>query len=180
MRIISGKYRGKNLFTPKDDNIRPTSDRAREAIFNVLSSRISNSWGEISMVELFAGTGAVSFEAISRGIKEVCMVDVDTSLANKNKELFSSDKERINIFKCDVTNLPLAPKQYDMMFMDAPYDKGLSEKSLKELSSKKWLKPEAICIIELEKKEIFTLPEGFELIDERVYGIAKFIIAAYK
>lgn len=179
MRIIAGKYRGKNLFSPKDDKIRPTSDRARESIFNVINSKISNSWDSLTMADVFSGTGAIGFEAISRGIKDVCLIDVDVSLINKNLELFKNDADKIYVIKSDISHLPIAKKPYDIVFMDAPYGKNLSDKALRELLSKKFIKSGTFCIIELEKKEDFIFPDNFTIIGEKVYGIAKFILAEY-
>ena len=83
MRIVAGLYRGKKLFSPQSDAVRPTSDRARESVFNILYSMSKKNWAEISFADIFAGTGAMGFEALSRGAKKVAFVDIDTTLLNK-------------------------------------------------------------------------------------------------
>lgn len=179
MRIIAGQYRGKKLCSPSTEGVRPTADRARESIFNILGSKINNAWDNLSLLELFAGTGAFSLEAISRGIKEACLIDINTENAKKNLLLFPKEQEKIRLIKSDALHLPQAQKKYNLLFMDAPYAKGLSEPALHEAANKNWLSPECLCLIELEKNEAFTLPSKFILIDERTYGIARFIFAQY-
>lgn len=180
MRIIAGTYRGKNLFTPASLDVRPTSDRAREAIYNILSSKIDNAWDECSLLDVFAGTGAFGLEALSRGIKEICLIDKDLTLATKNANLFPKEKAKIKLVRADALNLPTGSAKYDIVFLDAPYNKDMSTKSLRELKTKEWIKKGTICIIEIEKKEEFVLSEGFEQIDDRRYGIARFIFAVVK
>ncbi|MFV0626979.1 MAG: 16S rRNA (guanine(966)-N(2))-methyltransferase RsmD [Alphaproteobacteria bacterium] len=179
MRIIAGKYRGKKLFTPTTDTIRPTSDRARESIYNIINSKIDGDWEDISLLDVFSGTGAFSLEAVSRGVGEVGLIDLDITLSSKNATLFSAEKSKIKIIKANALNLPLSNKQYDIVFLDAPYFKDMSPKVLEELSTKGWLKSNALCIIELEKKEDLVLPKNFEELDERRYGLAKIIFATY-
>ncbi|MDD4556885.1 MAG: 16S rRNA (guanine(966)-N(2))-methyltransferase RsmD [Alphaproteobacteria bacterium] len=179
MRIIAGTYRGKKLFTPTNQEIRPTSDRARESIYNILNTQIGTDWEEVSLLDVCAGTGAFGLEAISRGVKEVCLIDVDTQLSTKNANLFAKEKAKIRILKANVLALPTASQVYDVVFLDAPYHKELSEKALKQLAEKGWLKPNALCVIEVEKKEDIELPEMFEKFDERRYGVAKIIFAKY-
>ena len=179
MRIIAGKYRGKKLFTPTSESVRPTSDRARESIYNILNSKMAGDWENFSLLDVFSGTGAFALEAISRGVGEVGLIDIDTTLLNKNIKLFASETSKIKVIKSNALNLPTTSKQYDVVFIDAPYGKGMSEKVLIELASKGWLKPNALCIIEVEKKEDLILPSNFEEKDERRYGIAKIIFATY-
>ena len=93
----------------------------------------------------------------------------------KNVALFDNEKNNIKIVKCDVNRLSEMTEQYDVLFMDAPYNKGLSEVALEKIATS--LKKGALCIIELEKNEICNLPNSYRLLDERRYGIAKFLIA---
>ncbi|MDR1694133.1 MAG: 16S rRNA (guanine(966)-N(2))-methyltransferase RsmD [Lactobacillaceae bacterium] len=177
MRIIAGAYRGKNLNAPASNDVRPTSDRAREAVYNILTSKIDNDWENYSLLDVFAGTGAFGLEAISRGAKEVCLLDKDTALAAKNASLFPKEQSKIKIVKADALNLPVSHSKYDMVFLDAPYQRDMSAKALEELKNKGWFQKGALCIIELEKKEDFILPANFEEVDNRKYGIARFIFA---
>lgn len=174
MRIISGTYRGKNLFTPKINTVRPTSDRAREAIFSIINSKFG-SLEDACVLDVFSGTGAFALEALSRGAKEVCMIDKDTTLSAKNAALFVRETAKIKLLRTDALNLPTAPKAYDIIFIDAPYSQGLTEKALIQLEQKGWLKPTTLIITELSKSDPLAIPETFIELDTRTYGIAKFI-----
>ena len=88
MRIIAGHYRGKKLFSPESDKVRPTADRAREALFNILNSSLEKDWGSYKLLDVFAGTGAFGLEALSRGAAEVGLIDADTRSLMKNTALF--------------------------------------------------------------------------------------------
>lgn len=173
MRIISGIYRGKKLLSPASEAVRPTSDRAREAVFNILYSKLSGALAEYSLLDVFSGSGAFALEAVSRGIKKVGMIDIDTRPLLKNTALFPKEKNKISVMRLDACNLPAASEKYDLLFMDAPYNQGLSEQALQQLQLKGWLKPGALCMVELERGEQITLPDGYEQIDERRYGLAK-------
>lgn len=180
MRIIGGNYRGKKLFTPENNDVRPTADRAREAVFNILASKLENRWPEYNLVDVFSGTGAFALEALSRGVNSVCLIDKNTKLSAKNVNLFPQEKERIRLITADALRLPAAPRRYNLAFMDAPYQKGLSSLALNELCGKGWLDEKALCIVEVEKTETLNVPESFELLDERVYGLAKFFFLQLK
>lgn len=171
MRIISGILKGKKLFTPLNDNIRPTSDRTREAIFNVLYSRDDIEVKECDVLDVFSGTGAFGLEAISRGAKGACFVDIDLKLTKKNAKHCGFD----NVFfiEKDVRKLPITKKVYDLVFMDAPYNKGLSEVALKGLLEKGYLAKHTLIIVETERNENINLSDKFEVVDERIYGLAK-------
>lgn len=172
MRIIAGKYRGKNLISPENHNVRPTSDRAREAIFNILYSLIDGV-REKKVLDVFAGTGAFGLEALSRGASSVCLIDQDTKLLCKNSALFEKEKEKICILKADILRLPVSKEKYDIIFSDAPYDMGLNEKALSQLAEKDFLSNDALCIVETRYNEDLNLSDSFELINERIYGMAK-------
>ena len=179
MRIVAGKYRSKKLFTPKNEAVRPTSERAREALFNIINSRFGADYSEFDLLDIFAGTGAFGFEGLSRGVRSVTFVDINTELVKKNATLFSSDKEKIKIFQADATKLPHATKKYNFVFSDAPYDKGLSKKALIELAKKGWLADKALCVVEVRCSEDFVVPHGFEQFDERTYGQAKVLFLRF-
>ena len=180
MRIIGGAYRGKNLFSPLSDKVRPTSDRAREAIFNILYSKLDKSLSEVALLDVFSGTGAFALESVSRGVKSATLIDIDTRDLQKNVALFPNEKNRISVLRLDATKLPPANKKYDVVFMDAPYNKGLSEQALQQLNAQKWLSSEALCIVELEKNEVIKIPEEYKLIDKRHYGLAQVLFLSYR
>lgn len=174
MRIIGGLYRGKKLFSPQSENVRPTADRAREAVFNILFSKLSRPWNQIRLADLFAGTGAFGFEALSRGAAAVTLVDINTASAAKNAALFPGEKSKITLLKADASDLPPAPAAFDVIFLDAPYHRGLSEKALDSLLAKGWLAPGGLCIVETAADEEPAIPDALVLDDKRRYGIAGF------
>ncbi len=180
MRIIGGKYRGKKLFTPENNDVRPTADRAREAVFNILASKLENRWTEYNLLDVFSGTGAFALEALSRGVNSICLIDKNTKLSAKNAGLFPQEKEYIKLITADALSLPPASRRYNLIFMDAPYQKGLSAPALAELYDKGWLDEVALCIVEVEKTEKLNIPETFDVLDERIYGLAKFFFLRLK
>lgn len=179
MRIIGGKYRGKNLISPTVQGVRPTSDRAREAVFNILFSKLEAPFSEYNLLDVFAGTGAFGLEAISRGFKKAGFIDIDTKTLLRNIALFPNEKNNLQTFIADVSALPKAPFAYDVIFLDAPYNKGLSEKALNSLAAQGWLSSGALCIVESEHREAIEIPTEYTLEDERVYGIAKVSFLRY-
>ena len=180
MRIIGGLYRGKKLFSPKTELIRPTADRARESVFNILHSKLIKTWDQIKLADIFAGTGAFGLEALSRGACNVTFVDINTSTVTKNINLFPNEKNKITIIKTDASFLPHSQQIFDIIFMDAPYNKGLSEKALSAILQNNWLAPDGICVVETNTKEELGIPSSLQLIDSRCYGIAKFWFLTFK
>ena len=172
MRIIAGQYRAKKLIAPENTDIRPTSDRAREAVFNILYSAVGGV-EEKNVLDVFAGTGAMGFEALSRGAHHVCFIDKDVEVVLKNANMFAKEKEKVCVLRANVENLPRAREQFDIVFLDAPYDKGLNEMALTNLLNKGFLKNGAVCVVETRKNEQLKLPENFKPFDERIYGMAK-------
>ena len=180
MRIVGGKYRGKKLWAPAGRDVRPTSERAREAIFNILYSHLGGDYGEMKLLDVFAGTGAFGLEAMSRGFKEITFIDIDTEAVQKNVKMFVSEKDKLRIIKADATRLPRARQKFDVVFTDAPYALDLSQKALKQLVLQGWLKEKSLCIVEIRQDERWELPEEFELVDERVYGLARVLFLLLK
>ena len=177
MRIIGGKYRGKKLFSPMSDNVRPTSDKAREALFNIMRSRLGQNFSSLKLIDIFSGSGAFGLEALSQGFSKVVLVDIDTKDLQKNVKLFENEKTKIEVVKADVTKFIPVSDKFDVVFMDAPYNKGLSEIALQNVA--KYLNDGALCLIELAKNEVCNLSECYRLLDERNYGIAKVVIAEF-
>ncbi len=171
MRIIGGKFRGKRLNSPTDQSIRPTSDRVRESLFNVLEHQdlVRGS----TFLDLFCGTGAVGLEAYSRGAIEVCLMDQDTNLAAANLNAFDHPANvRLRSQRSLMREMPAF--QFDIAFLDPPYQKGLIEPTLAMLASG-WLASSAWIIVELSSKESFEIPPGFALRQERRYGRTKLV-----
>lgn len=180
MRIIGGKYRGKKLWVPEGKDIRPTADRAREAVFNILYSHLGGDYAQLQLADIFAGSGAFGLEALSRGMQHVTFVDKDTRCVERNVKMFDKEADRLSVMKADAIALPRAKRKFDIVFMDAPYQKGLTEKALHQLVAKRWLNDHALCIIELHKDEYLDIPEIFDFVDDRIYGLARILFLRLK
>ena len=185
MRIISGKFRAKNLFAPEGKTTRPTSDRAREAIFNVLESRRIGknvSWADITVADAFAGTGALGLEAMSRGASSLTAFEKDAAAKRcfyKNAQAFIDAGASVRLFD-DALTPPATQKAVRLLFMDPPYAKGFVAPALQALKKQGWIDGETLCVIETEKSEKDVLPDGFEAQDRRFYGKAAVLFVKAK
>ena len=176
MRIVAGKFRGKQLRSPADDSIRPTADRVRESMFNILSSRLSPVFDGLRVLDLFAGTGALGLEALSRGAAHVTFVDTGAEARGLIRDHIQ-DFGIAGISKLlrrDATALgaPGTFGQFDLVFLDPPYGKQLGEAALAELAQNGWLKPGATIVWEESADAPISVPQGFTLDDRREYGAA--------
>jgi 16S rRNA (guanine966-N2)-methyltransferase len=173
LRVTAGKYRGRKIFTGKQLAARPTMSIVREAIFNMLLARktIQNS----NVLDLFCGSGALSFEAISRGSKHAFMVDSDyynLQLPNKTADNFGITN-KITLMCCSADKLPQPIAQCDIVFIDPPYNSDLVESTLRGLANSGWLSDDAVIILEIKRDEDLPSQENFSIALERLYGIAK-------
>lgn len=180
MRIVGGKYRGKKLLSPDGKDVRPTSERAREAIFNILYSYTGGDYSLWNIADIYGGTGAFGFEAISRGFNSVTFVDINPTILQKNTKCFPMEANKIHIIKADATKLPGVKTSFDVIFTDAPYACGLTEKTLNQLLIKEWIGSKTLCIIEISKDETVEIPQVLEVFDERVYGPARILFLRQK
>ena len=174
MRIIGGQYRGKKLVAPAGMETRPTSDRARESLFNIIDSYFLKNgilWRDIRVLDVFAGTGAVGIEAVSRGAKEAFLIENHLAAI---RAIRANKVPGITLIEKDVFKIGPAKGSCTLVFLDPPYLKGLVEPALRVLTQKGWIGQQALVVAEMEKNEQIH-PVGFEIIDERVYGKAKFI-----
>lgn len=175
MRIVSGRFRGRQLAVPGHEGLRPTSDRVRESVFNILMHGIENfSLQGARVIDLFAGTGALGLEALSRGAAYCLFVEDSAearALIRRNVEAFGLTGET-RIFRRDATDLGPAGNMegYDLAFLDPPYAKGLGEKALAILVAGKWLKRGAVLVLEERAGATVSLPEGLSEIDRRAWG----------
>ncbi len=173
MRIISGTSRGRRLATPKNQVIRPTSDRVKESLFNILGEEVE---GKV-VLDLFAGTGNLGIEALSRGAKKVLFVEKARpalKLIQRNLSRCGMD-DRSEILPKDVTRsigiLKQRGEAFDLILMDPPYEKGLIEKTLMKLNSYKIYHGDSILIIQHDRREpIPATFEGWTLIRQRRIG----------
>ena len=176
MRIIAGKFRGKQLLSPSDDSIRPTADRVRESVFNILASRLGPVFADVRVLDLFAGTGALGLEALSRGASHVTFVDTGAEargLIRDHIEAFGAGGVT-KLLRRDATDLgvPGTFGQFNLVFLDPPYGKGLGEQARAGSAAGGWLAPDALVVLEESAEVEINLPEGFDLLDRRDYGAA--------
>lgn len=171
MRIISGRARGSKLQTIEGLNTRPTTDRVKESLFNLLQYDFYNK----VVLDLFAGSGALGLEAISRGAQKAIFVDESKACCEVIKKNIAKIKAEANsvVLQCDVQSAIKRQEAatVDFVFMDPPYHKGLIEPALELLMSSGVLKELAIVSVEHEKTDIFKVPEGYECLKQRSYGI---------
>jgi 16S rRNA (guanine966-N2)-methyltransferase len=179
MRVVGGRLRSRAIAGPKSDAVRPTSDRLREALFNILTHAYGDPVTRARVLDLFAGTGALGIEALSRGAAYALFVDEGVearALLRQNTETLGLGGVT-RIFRRDATRLgpahPLEP--FDLAFADPPYGKGLAEKALVAAREGGWLKPEALVIVEESADAGFTAPEGFEELERRKYDDTEFV-----
>lgn len=186
MRIVAGKHKGRRLAAPEGSSMRPTSDRAREALFNVLAHRSFHDDGrpmlaEARVLDVFAGTGAMGLEALSRGATHATFIERDrTALAALEKNIAElGEASRTSILRNDATALPGAKEAASLAFLDPPYGAGLAEPALTSLVKGGWIEPGAVVIVELGKREDISPPAQFTPLDERRYGAAHFVLLRY-
>ena len=152
MRIVGGEFRGRPLATPRSNSIRPTTDRTREALFNILSHRFAEKLDGARVLDLFAGTGALGLEALSRGASFCLFIEESAEgrgLIRTNVESFGLTG-RSKIFRRDATELGEAGtmQPFGLLFADPPYGKGLGERGLQSARDGGWLLPGALCVVE--------------------------------
>lgn len=185
MRIIAGRHRGRPLAAPAGASVRPTSDRAREALFNILGhgklAASGPAYAGARLLDAFAGTGAFGLEALSRGAAETVFIENDrAALAALRQNIAAlGETARTRIVSGDATAPPRALAPCDLAFLDPPYRQGLAAPALAALASAGWLSPDALCIVELAAKEGLELPPGFTIIDERRYGAARIVFLRF-
>ncbi len=183
MHIFSGSLKGRKIVSPKGKEVRPTSGRTREAVFNILThgnflEGNKTALEDSRVLDLYCGSGALAFESISRGASHAVLIDIENinlETARKNAIQMGIDKQ-ITCIRSDSSNPPPARMACNLIFIDPPYLSGLAAKTLANLSTSGWLAENAIIVLELEKRDDIKIPEEFEQLDERRYGITKVII----
>ena len=180
MRIVAGKLKGRAIVAPEGQGTRPTSDRARQAVFNVLEHA---AWAEplhgARVMDLFAGSGALGFEAMSRGAVFALFVEIDEAARGAIRE--NADAYGVmgatRVHRRSATDLGVRPgsdgEAFDIAFLDPPYGKGMGEQALLRLLEGNWLKPEALVIFERGSDEPEIDTPGYERLDARDYGAAR-------
>jgi len=173
MRIVGGSLRGRVLAAPKTNAIRPTADRLREALFNILIHAYGDPVSGARVLDLFAGTGALGIEAVSRGAAFVLFVDDGAearAILRENVATLGLGGVT-RIFRRDATKLgdahPIAP--FSLVFLDPPYGQGLAERAIAAARAGGWLASDALVVVEEAAKADFTAPAGFDELERRAY-----------
>jgi 16S rRNA (guanine966-N2)-methyltransferase len=174
MRIIAGQWRGRPLDAPKGDATRPTSDRAREGLFSMLASRLG-SFADLTVADLFAGTGALGLEALSRGAAHCTFVEKDRTALDVLKRNVArlGAGEQADIRAQAVEHAPPPPRPFDLILMDPPYGAGLAQPALDRAAD--WLAPGGWLSLELHG-ESPAIPPALELETERRFGKATLLL----
>jgi 16S rRNA (guanine966-N2)-methyltransferase len=180
VRVVGGRLRSRPLAGPKTDAVRPTADRLREALFNILAHSYGDPVTGARVLDLFAGTGALGIEAISRGAAYALFVDDGV----ESRALLRDNVEALGlggvtrIFRRDATKLgpvhPLEP--FSLVFLDPPYGKGLAEKALASARDGGWLKPQALIVVEEAADAGLAAPAGFRETERRQYDDTEFVL----
>ena len=184
MRIVAGRHKGRALLAPPGEDIRPTSDRAREALFNILAhARFGDAKAspvvDARVLDAFAGTGALALEALSRGADHAILMDrSSTALAVARANIGRLGEEaRTTVLAADATNPPAPPSDAGrspatLVFIDPPYRSGLAAPALAALADHGWIAEGGLVVVETELRSPFDPPSGFAIVDQRRYGKA--------
>jgi 16S rRNA (guanine966-N2)-methyltransferase len=179
MRVVGGRLKGRNLASPSTQAIRPTADRLRESVFNILIHAYDNPIEGARVLDLFAGTGALGIEAVSRGAAFTLFVDNGAearALLRNNVEALGLGGVT-KVYRRDATNLgPAHPVEpFSLAFLDPPYGRGLAEAALVAARDGGWLAPGAIAVVEEAADAGFVAPDGFAEIERRGHGDTELI-----
>jgi 16S rRNA (guanine966-N2)-methyltransferase len=184
VRVVGGSLRGRRIEAPADDSVRPTSDRARQALFDILTQgRQGNVVQDAEVIDAFAGSGALGIEALSRGAAFVTFLEKDRAavklIAANLKALgleAQGSRAQAQVLLSDATRPPVGRRQASLVMLDPPYGSGAGPTALAALVAGGWLAPGALATLEVEREEEVAVPEGFTLLDERQYGRAKILL----
>jgi 16S rRNA (guanine966-N2)-methyltransferase len=181
MRIVGGRLKGRALKSPGSDAIRPTSDRLRETVFNILAHSYGNPVAGARVIDLFAGTGAMAIEALSRGAHFALFVDQSANACAIIRANFAALDlvGAARILRRDARKLGAAPEgaSFSLAFLDPPYGKGLVPPTLKALCDGGWLGRGALAVVEERAGADVALPDGFVLRETRRFGVTQVVFA---
>ena len=181
MRIDAGNHKGVKLAAPEGRDTRPTSDRARQALFNILV-HAHDAIRDAKVLDAFAGAGALGLEALSRGAGRLTLIENDRAAGEAIKRNIAACREQSNarLFAADVLRPPQASVDAwapcSLIFLDPPYGKNLVPPALIALRDAGWIAPDALIVAETDRRDTLEPPPGFETIDDRHYGKARIIL----
>jgi len=184
MRIVGGRLRGRPLAAPTSQAIRPTADRLRESLFNILVHAYDDPVTDARVLDLFAGTGALGLEALSRGAAFALFIDEGAqarALLRENVATLGLGGVS-RIFRRDATRLGAAHpiEAFSLAFLDPPYGRGLAEEALTSARAGGWLAPGALVVVEEAAKPVFNVPEGFDELERRSYDDSALILLRHR
>src|SRR4051812_43897004 len=179
MRIDAGSHKGVKLAAPEGLETRPTADRARQAVFNILMNSY-DAVRDAKVLDAFAGSGAMGLEALSRGAERATFIETDHDAAEAIKKNIAACRAqaKAQLFVHDALKPPRVAMNWgpaSLVFLDPPYNKDLLVPALKALREGGWIAAEALLVAEMHRKDAFA-PEGYELLDDREYGKARFLL----
>lgn len=187
MRVVAGRHKGRRLVAPCGRDVRPTADRTRQALFNILEhGHFVRGGGSplrgARVLDAFAGTGAMGLEALSRGADHVTFMETARPAldALERNIMACREEDRAEILRVDATRPPSAREPCSLAFLDPPYNSGLAAPCLAALAVRGWLVAGALCTVELAAGEAFAVPDGFAISDERRYGAARIVLLRYE
>jgi 16S rRNA (guanine966-N2)-methyltransferase len=182
MRIIAGRLRGRRLSRPPESITRPTADRTRETIFNILSvtlTRLELSFEDMTVLDVFSGSGALGFEALSRGALSITFIEKNPQaceVIQRNARDLKVEAQ-VTLLQGDARHLPSAVTPYSLIFLDPPYHKEMIPLTVEELCCKGWVAREALIVIELEAGKTLHL-DRFHVLNERQTGSSQILIGS--
>ena len=186
MRIVAGRHRGRRIESPPGLAVRPTSDRARGALFDILAHGRFTADGASPLpgarvLDAFAGTGALGLEALSRGAAHATFLEAAPAAIRSIRTNLErcGEAERAAVLRADATDPPPAAAPCALAFLDPPYGQGLAAPALAALSARGWLAEAAVCAVEIGARETFEAPPGFSLLDDRRYGAVRILLLRY-
>ncbi len=185
MRVVGGKFGGTVLAAPKGRTTRPTGERTREALFSILEARPDYSLVNARVLDLFAGTGALGLEALSRGADFCLFVENDTRVRGVLRENCEACDVigRSKIYRRDATRLDArtssAGPPFDLVFADPPYGKALAEVALTAIAQGNWLASNALVVVEEDRRAAFTPPVDFTQSERRTYGDTELVFLEF-
>jgi 16S rRNA (guanine966-N2)-methyltransferase len=176
LRIIAGRHRGRRIVAPAGLAVRPTSDRAREALFAILEHATPPLRGA-RFLDLFAGSGAAALEAVSRGAAEALCVDQASAAvaAIRANVAALGETDRVSVLRADVNRLGRAPHPFDIAFLDPPYGSGFALPAVAAIAAGGWVAPGALVVAEIAARDRAEPPQGWAVADDRRYGAARFL-----
>jgi 16S rRNA (guanine966-N2)-methyltransferase len=180
VRIVAGRHRHRRLAAPAGLDVRPTGDRVREYLFNILEHGLKPLDG-LTVLDAFAGSGALGLEALSRGAASALLLDNARAALDAIEANIATLGEggRTRAIRADVTRPPPAPHACDLVFLDPPYRDGIAMPALAALPAAGWLAPGALVVVEQDFRAEIPAPAGYTLATERRIGRARLVLLDY-